>query len=52
MKQTVKYQIAQSGKKGAVHYEGKDRRTSLDESFGKDKVDRIREAIGFTKVSK
>ncbi|WP_144444484.1 hypothetical protein [Flavobacterium sp. 9] len=46
MKNILKNLIAKSGKKTVVSFENKDKRNSLDESFGKEKIEIASKFIG------
>jgi len=52
MSKVLKNIINSSGKKTVVSYTNKEKRTSFDQSFGKDKIDMIDTIISNSKDSK
>ena len=46
MKLAIEKLIDESGKNTSVQFDGKTRRVSFDENFGKDKLDIIEKALG------
>lgn len=46
MKDKMKELIAKSGKHKTVEFNGKDKRKSFDENFGKDKINVIKQVLG------